>query len=126
MQRLWRLESRLPEVMRGALTQRCATQPTVIAWKGATSYAIAVAVRRIAQAVLRDERSILTVSSLLTGEYGLEGICLSLPCVLGRAGVLRRIAVKLAPEELAALHASARAVGDMDAQAQRAFSPTHA
>ena len=97
----------------------------VIAWKGATFYAIAIAVRRIVQAILRDERSILTVSSLLQGEYGLEGVCLSLPCVVGRAGVLRRIPIGLAAEELSALRASAKAVRAMDAQAapEGAFCP---
>ena len=117
-------EARLPEVMRGAFdreVRRAADR--VIAWKGATYYAIAIAVRRIAQAVLRDERCILTVSSRLSGEYGLSGVCLSLPCVVGRAGVLRRLPPDLAPEELAALRASADAVRSMDAQMQRAFSP---
>ena len=52
-------ESRLPEVMRGAFDAEVRhAADRIIAWKGATSYAIAVAVRRIAQAVLRDERSI--------------------------------------------------------------------
>ena len=114
----------LPEVMRAAFdreVRRAAER--VIAWKGATFYAIAVAVRRIAQAILRDERSILTVSSLLEGEYGLENVCLSLPCVLGRAGVLRRIPVKLAADELAALRASADAIMAMDANAERSFCP---
>ena len=91
----------------------------IIAWKGATFYAIAVAVRRIAQAVLRDEHSILTVSSLLTGEYGLADVCLSLPCVVGRTGVLRRIPVNLEPDEVAALRASADAVRAMDERALR-------
>lgn len=117
-------DARLPEVMRAAFdreVRRAAER--VIAWKGATFYAIAVAVRRIAQAILRDERSILTVSSLLAGEYGLENVCLSLPCVVGRAGVLRRIPVKLAADELAALRASAEAIMTMDASAERSFCP---
>ena len=119
-------DARLPEVMRAAFdkeVRRAADR--VIAWKGATFYAIAIAVRRIVQAILRDERSILTVSSLLQGEYGLEGVCLSLPCVVGRAGVLRRIPIGLAAEELSALRASAEAVRAMDAQAapEGAFCP---
>lgn len=111
-------DARLPEVMRAAFDENVRhAADRVIAWKGATFYAIAVAVCRIARAVLRDERSILTVSSRLSGEYGLEGVCLSLPCVVGRAGVLRRIPIKLAPDELAALRASADAVASMDARA---------
>jgi len=82
----------------------------VIDMKGSTSYAIALAVRRIAQAVLRDERSILTVSSLLTGQYGISDICLSLPCVVGRRGVEKVIPIKLTPDEENALRRSAEAV----------------
>ena len=67
---------------------------------------------------MRDEHSILTVSSLLRGEYGISDVCLSLPCVVGRAGVLRRIAVNLAEDELAALRASADAVRAMDVRAR--------
>ena len=88
----------LPEVMRGAFdreVRRAADR--VIAWKGATYYAIAVAVRRIAQAVLRDERCILTVSSRLSGEYGLSGVCLSLPAWSGARGCCGRLPPDLAP-----------------------------
>jgi hypothetical protein len=48
---------------------------------------VALAVRRIVEAILRDESSILTVSSLLEGEYGMEHLCLSLPCVVSGQGV---------------------------------------
>lgn len=113
-------ESCLPDRMRAAFDENVRhVANRIIAWKGATFYAIAVAVRRIAQAILRDEHSILTVSSLLTGEYGLADVCLSLPCVVGRAGVLRRIPVNLAPDEIAALRASADAVRAMDERALR-------
>lgn len=82
----------------------------VIDMKGATNHAIALAVRRIAQAILRDEHSILTVSSLLSGQYGVYGVCLSLPCVVGRRGVERLIPVRLTPDEEYALRRSAEAV----------------
>lgn len=82
----------------------------VIDMKGATFYAIAIAMRRIAQAVLRDEKSILTVSTLLGGEYGIDGVCLSLPCVVGRRGVEKVIPVKLTTEEELMLRHSADVV----------------
>ncbi len=61
----------------------------IIDMKGSTCYAIALAVRRIAEAILRDEHSILTVSTLAQGQYGLHNLCLSLPVVLGARGVER-------------------------------------
>ena len=82
----------------------------VIDMKGATNHAIALAVRRIVQAVIRDEHSILTVSSLITGQYGIHDVCLSLPCVIGRRGVERVIPVKLTPEEELTLRHSADAI----------------
>jgi L-lactate dehydrogenase len=65
---------------------------------------------RIVRAILRNERSVLTVSTLLAGEFGLRDVCLGVPCLLGADGVQRIIEGKLAPAEAAALAASARAV----------------
>jgi len=59
----------------------------IISGKGATYYAIGLAVRRIMEAVLRDENSILTVSSLLEGVHGISGVCLSLPSIVNASGV---------------------------------------
>lgn len=81
--------------------------PDIIERKGYTSYAIASCVARICEAVLRDERTVLPVSTRLTGQYGIEGVYLSLPCVVGRAGVERVIEIPLDDEEAAGLRASA-------------------
>lgn len=83
---------------------------TIIGLKGATCYAVALAVRRIAEAIVRDERSILTVSSLLSGQYGLSDVCLSLPAVVGANGIERVLTVPLSDAEQQRLHDSARAV----------------
>ena len=82
----------------------------IIEGKGATYYAVALAVRRIVEAILRDEQSILTVSSPLEGEYGLHDLCLSLPCVLGGRGVEQLLPIHLDQEELEQLRASAVAI----------------
>jgi len=103
----WQLPARM-EVSFDAEVRRAAYR--VIDMKGSTNYAIALAVRRIAQAILRDEHSILTVSSLLTGQYGMSDVCLSLPCVVGRRGIERVIPIKLTAEEEMALRRSAEAV----------------
>jgi L-lactate dehydrogenase len=82
----------------------------IIDYKGSTYYAIGLSLTRIAGAVLRDEHSILTVSVLLQGEYGIDDVCLSVPCVVGKRGVERIITAELTDEEQAALCRSARAV----------------
>ena len=81
--------------------------PDIIERKGYTSYAIASCVARICEAVLRDEHTVLPVSTRLTGQYGIDGVYLSLPCVVGRGGVERRIELPLDDAERAGLDASA-------------------
>jgi L-lactate dehydrogenase len=75
--------------------------------KGYTNYGVSLAVRRILEAVLRDERSVLTVSAPLAGEYGLAESCLSVPRVVGAHGVEQVVEVDLAPEERDGLARSA-------------------
>lgn len=85
---------------------RCAA-PDIIRHKGYTSFAIASCVARICEAILRDEHTVLPVSTLLQGEYGIEGVYLSLPCIVGRSGIERTIKIPLDSSEHAGLHASA-------------------
>jgi L-lactate dehydrogenase len=79
----------------------------IVKGKGYTSYGVATAIVHICEAIIRDERSVLPVSTLLTGQYGLSDLCLSLPCVLGAGGVERILTPDLTPEEAAGLNASA-------------------
>ena len=78
----------------------------IIQKKQATYYGIAMSVRRICEAVIRDEKSILPVSRMLHGEYGLDGMALSLPAIVGKGGVEAPVPAKLSDEELAALQKS--------------------
>ena len=82
----------------------------IIRRKGATNFAIAAALTRIIEAIVRDESSVLTVSTLVQGEYGIRDVCLSLPAVVGRGGVQRVLPVPLAPDEVAALRRCAEAI----------------
>lgn len=82
----------------------------IIAGKGATSLAIGLAVSRILEAVLNDEHRVLPVTSRLEGVHGLSGVCLSMPSVVGRAGVERVLATPLSSGEREQLVASAEAV----------------
>lgn len=59
----------------------------VLNYKGCTNSGIAMVACRIARAVFYNENSIFPVSTTLTGEYGLSGIALSLPCVVNPEGV---------------------------------------
>ncbi|HPD13313.1 MAG TPA: L-lactate dehydrogenase [Planctomycetota bacterium] len=79
----------------------------IIESKGFTNYAVSLAILRILGALLRDESSVLTVSTRVEGEYGLRGVCLSVPCVVGRGGVRRIVESRLADGEQAALARSA-------------------
>ncbi|MEK9183414.1 MAG: L-lactate dehydrogenase, partial [Patescibacteria group bacterium] len=82
----------------------------IICKKGATYYAIALAVERVVRAILYDENHIFPVSSLLTGQYGLKDVCLSLPAVVGRMGIKKVMEIKLSPDELEKLRRSAKIV----------------
>lgn len=82
----------------------------IIRRKGATNFAIAAALTRIIKAFLRDEASVLTVSTLIEGHYGIHDVCLSLPAVVDRSGVRRVLPIPLAEDELARLRDSAAAV----------------
>jgi len=80
----------------------------IIRRKGATYYGIAMAVGRIAECIVRDEHAVLPVSVALEGQYGLSGLCLSLPAVVGRGGMEELLEIPLSREELAALERSAK------------------
>jgi len=79
----------------------------IIEKKQATYYGIAMSVRRICEAVIRDEKSILPISRMLHGEYGIDGVALSLPAIVGENGVETAVPAELNDEEMAALKKSA-------------------
>ena len=79
----------------------------IISAKGATYYAIAEAVRRIVTAIVRDEETVLPISVMADGHYGLSDLSISLPAVVGRRGVLRVLEMSLDDTERQRLFASA-------------------
>lgn len=79
----------------------------IVTGKGYTSFGVATAIVRICEAILRDEHAALPVSTLLAGQFGLDNICLSLPCILAAGGVERVLLPTLNEAEVAALQASA-------------------
>ncbi len=79
----------------------------IIERKGATYYAVASGLLRIVEAIVRDQSTVLSTSSLLTGQYGLSDVCLSLPTVINRRGVARVLELGLDPTEVEKLTRSA-------------------
>jgi len=87
--------------------------PEVVKRKGHTAYAIGLCVQRICEAVLRNEHAVLAVSTLLQGEYGIEGVYLGTPCVVGKNGVERVIELDLDAGEREGMQASAKLLKSM-------------
>jgi L-lactate dehydrogenase len=85
----------------------------IIDYKGSTYYGIGLSLIRISGAILRNENSVLTVSTLLKGEYGIEDVCLSVPCIVGERGVVRVIDGRLSQEEHEALVKSSEKIKEM-------------
>ena len=83
---------------------------SIIEAKGATYYAIAEAVKRIVTAIVRDERTILPVSTLLTGQYGISDVCLGIPCVVGKNGIEEILEIPLNETEKKNIIRSANAL----------------
>jgi L-lactate dehydrogenase len=81
--------------------------PEIVKHKGYTSFAIASCVTKICEAILHDEHTILPVSTMMTGQYKIEGVYLSLPCVIGREGVERILELPLNQSEHQGLQDSA-------------------
>jgi len=88
----------------------------IIQKKGATFYGVALAVKRIVECVLRDENSILTVSSLITNKYGIDDVCISVPTVVGKDGVKKILEIKLTDSELSELQHSAKTLKEYISQ----------
>lgn len=96
-----------PDHIQWALDETRKDAYKIISGKGATYYGIATALTHIIESIARDSKKIMPLSTVLTGQYELEGIALSLPSILGRNGVERIVDLPLSPDELASLHASA-------------------
>ena len=79
----------------------------IIAKKHATYYGIAMSVKRICEAIVRDEKSILPVSSMMCGEHGISDVVLSMPSIVGKDGIETQVPISLSEEEENRLRESA-------------------
>lgn len=92
----------------------------VIERKGATNLAIGLCVQRILHAILNNTHEMLPVSTVLEGEYGIEGVAMSTPCMIGRAGIEKRFELPLTSEEKSRLDASATTLKEViDEQSEK-------
>lgn len=98
----------------------------IIRRKGCTNYAIAVSVCGICECLQGGVNAVVTVSTMLGGEYGISDVCLSLPMLLGNGKVQGRITPRLTDEELEKLHHSADALKAVIAQIDLTMPETKA
>ncbi|EOS43246.1 MULTISPECIES: L-lactate dehydrogenase [Bacteria] len=82
----------------------------IISKKQATYYGIAMSVKRICECVVRDEKSILPVSSIMHGNYGIKEIALSMPAIIGADGIETHVPISLNEKEMEKLHNSAKTI----------------
>ena len=85
----------------------------IIEKKGATYYGIAMSVKRICESIVRDEKSILPVSSVMHGNYGIDGIALSMPAIVGSDGVENHVPISLNEKEIESLCHSAETIREI-------------
>jgi L-lactate dehydrogenase len=85
----------------------------IIEVKGSTNYGVALAVTKIVETIIRDENSALTVSTMLSGEYGVSDCCLSVPCIVNKEGVSRIVETQLDQTEENDLKRSALILKDV-------------
>lgn len=82
----------------------------VIKRKGGAGFAVGIAIRDVIDAIVLDQRTVLPISSVQNGCYGIRDVALSVPTVLGRAGVIDRLEIDLWPKEIQGLRASGSAL----------------
>lgn len=85
----------------------------VLKLKGYTSAGIAMSVSRLVKAILLNEESILPVSSTLEGEYGINDVALSIPCIITNNGIEKKLQVPLTDEEVKQLKESAESLSSI-------------
>ncbi|MBL6763773.1 MAG: L-lactate dehydrogenase [Verrucomicrobiae bacterium] len=82
----------------------------VIKRKGGAGWAVAIAIRDVIHAIALDQQSLLPVSSLQNGCYGVRDICLSVPTVVGRGGVQKHVEIELWPKEKLGIQKSGKSL----------------
>lgn len=85
----------------------------IIERKGSTYYAIGTGLVRIAEAIVRDQGTVLSISSFIEDYYGINDVYLSLPTIVDRGGAERTLRLELNNEEIAGLQNSAKVLKEI-------------
>lgn len=101
-----------PAVIQEIETKTRGSGAEVIKKKGGAGFAVGVSIADVIHSIALDQRRIMPVSSLQSGAYQLRDVCISVPTVLGRKGVLDRIEIELWPKERMALANSGKVLRD--------------
>lgn len=84
----------------------------IIARKGATYFAIGLVISKILEGILRDERNIVPLSTYIDNYYGEGDLCMSIPCLVGKEGIIKKYLLPLDADEQSKLHNSASVLKD--------------
>ncbi len=95
----------------------------IIEGKGATYYAVAQATLRIVKSIVKNQKSVLPVSSLVDGHYGLEGMCMGLPAIVGENGVSALLEIPLNEDESQRLSNSAKVLKSVISEIEPLLEP---
>ena len=76
--------------------------------KGGAGWAVGLTIAEVVHAIALDQPKLLPLSTQLAGEYGIRNTCTSVPTMIGRSGVIKRLEIELWPRELSALQAGAK------------------
>jgi L-lactate dehydrogenase len=99
-----------PSLANALFTRTRGSGAEVLQRKGGAGFAVGIAIRDVIEAIGLDRHSVLPVSSVQTGCYGIRDVALSVPTVVGRCGVLNRLEIELWPKEIQGLRQSAAAL----------------
>jgi L-lactate dehydrogenase len=102
-----------PAVGRDAFEQTKTAGATLIKLKGGSGFAVGLSIRAVAEALARDSREVLPVSTLQHGLYGVRDVCLSVPTVVGCGGARQQVELPLTPKERAGVSNSARVLREI-------------
>ncbi|MFO0947166.1 MAG: lactate/malate dehydrogenase family protein [Planctomycetota bacterium] len=97
-----------PSFQNDLFTRTRGSGAEVIKLKGGAGFAVGISIREVVEAVALDRRSVLPVSTLQHGKYGMHDVAISVPTVVGRAGALEQLEIELWPKEKSALQKSAQ------------------
>ena len=97
-----------------ARTRKAGTEIVNLLKTGSAYYAPGIAVARMIEAIIKDQKRIMPASAYLQGEYGIEGVFAGVPVLLGEKGIEKVIELKLSDEELSLLKTSAEHVRKLE------------